>query len=178
MQAATATATVGATVEQSDEEFGFAERPSGDFIDGFLAGFATANAALSQGEAATFYFSFDWIGDGEEERDESLYVAFQAEEDGMRFEIEPLSDWRRDAQSLAQKWLARYLPPNTGQDVVAEFMQILDAFLAEDAVEVFRITPRPPAGGAEMTPAIGGSYDHLLFETADGRVLLEFAVEG
>lgn len=160
------------------EDYPFDDRPSGDFIDGFLAGFATANAALSDGEAAQFFYSFDWIGDGEEERDASLLAAFQAEETSMSFEVEALADWRRDAQALAQKWLARHLPPNTGEAVVDEFIQIIDAFLGRDPIEVFRVTPRPPVGGGEMRPEVGSSYDHLLFETPEGRILLEFAVDG
>ena len=164
--------------QEEQEGFVFDDRPSGDFIDGFLAAFAVANAALSDGEAAKFFYSFDWIGDGEEERDQSLLAAFQAEEENMSFEIEQLADWRRDAQALAQKWLGRHLPPNTAPGVVDEFMEVLNAFLGPDSIEVFRITPRPPSSGGEMHPVIGSAYDHLLFETSEGRILLEFSVEG
>ena len=151
------------------------ERPTGDFIDGYLAGLATVNAALAGAPPNSFFYSFDWIGDGSEPREASLLSAFQAQDGDMTFEIAPLADWRVDAEQLGKKWLGRDLAPEAAQALAREFVEILEAFLAEQTAEVFRVAPMT-ADGAAAT--IGRTYDHLLFETIDGRLLLEFSIDG
>ncbi|MEM1419300.1 MAG: hypothetical protein AAF661_07540 [Pseudomonadota bacterium] len=145
------------------------ERPSGDFIDGFLAGVATATAVLSAPEPVAFFYSFDWIGDGEEEREQALLAAFDSDSEQMSFDLAEARDWRADLQALGTKWLARKLP----EPIVGEFNELMQTFFGVDEVEVFRVLPH---ASGERANLLGSDYDHLLFETPDGRLLLEFSV--
>lgn len=151
------------------------ERPTGDFIDGYLAGLATVNAAMTGAAHNSFFYSFDWIGDGSESREASLANAFQAGEGEMRFDIAPSPDWRAKAAELARKWLARGLPENAADSLAQEFVELLEAYLAQQPAEVLEVKAFTAAGA----PAnIGSAYDHLMFETIDGRLLLEFSMDG
>ncbi|MCI4666020.1 MAG: hypothetical protein MRY74_14995 [Neomegalonema sp.] len=150
-------------------------RPTGDFIDGYLAGLATANAALSGAPANSFFYSFDWIGDASEPVEASLHGAFQSKPEMMAFEVSPLADWRAEALELARRWLGRHLPPPAGEAVADEFVEIMTAFIADGRADVFTIRPTAPAGRADFEPRIGASFDHIMFETVDGRLLLEFS---
>lgn len=152
-------------------------RPTGDFIDGYLAGLATANAALSGAPANSFFYSFDWIGDTSEPMEESLHAAFQSTADQMAFDVAQLSDWRAEARTLSERWLGRQLKPDVGAAIADEFVEILAAFIAGGRADVYSIRPVAPAGRADFEPRIGASYDHMLFETIDGRLLLEFSVD-
>ena len=121
MQATAASET--AWIRCMEEMNDFDERPSGDFIDGFLAGFATANAALSDGEATTFFYSFDWIGDGEEDcATSALYMAFQAEEgrhalrrrSARRLAPRRARQWRRNGwPAICRRTPAQASSPNS-----------------------------------------------------------------
>ncbi|MEM9726204.1 MAG: hypothetical protein AAF909_12195 [Pseudomonadota bacterium] len=149
------------------------ERPTGDFIDGYLAGLATVNAALAGARANSFFYSFDWIGDGSEPRETSLLNAFQAKADQLRFEIVAIADWRAEVERLGVKWLGRDLDGAAPAALAQEFADILAAFLAEQRAEVLRVTPQLLDG----SPMLGAAHDHLLFETMDGRLLLEFSLD-
>ncbi|MEO1328416.1 MAG: hypothetical protein AAFW46_02015 [Pseudomonadota bacterium] len=153
------------------------DRPSGDFIDGFLAGVAAVNAGLDPNPDARYFYSFDWIGDGEEEREDSLYAAFQVERAGLRFEITPVRDWRDEVEALGERWLGRTLPKGAAPALVDELVEVLDAFFAEDAVEAYRVEASGPDGSARGRSPIGAESDHLLFESALGRLLLEFSLD-
>lgn len=158
-----------------DAAIALEERPTGDFIDGYLAGLATVNAALAGAPPNSFFYSFDWIGDGAEPREHSLLNAFQVEEGAMSFEINALPDWKAKAEQLAKKWLGRDLAPAASQALAREFVEILEAFLAQQTAEVLEVRPFDASG----EPArVGAAYDHLMFETIDGRLLLEFSMEG
>lgn len=164
-----------ATSAMDEAVIALEERPTGDFIDGYLAGLATVNAALAGAPANSFFYSFDWIGDGAEPREASLTNAFQAAEGEFAFEIAPLADWKATATALAKKWLGRDLAPQAGEALAQEFVEILEAFLSAQTAEVFEVRPM----GASGAPAnLGSAYDHLLFETIDGRLLLEFSMDG
>lgn len=152
-------------------------RPTGDFIDGYLAGLATVNAALAGAPANSFFYSFDWIGDANESIDASLHQAFQSAPEGMAFEVEALPEWSEEARRLSRRWLGRDLAPMAAQALADEFIEILTAFIAGGKAEVYRVRPIPPAGRSDFEPRIGASFDHLLFETVDGRLLLEFSVD-
>lgn len=145
------------------------ERPTGDFIDGYLAALATMNAALAGAPEHSLFYSFDWIGDGSETQETSLLNAFQAEPEQMRFAITPLSDWRAETEELAEKWLGRDLAPAAARAIAREFVEIMEAFLAEQPAEAFRVIPSGDVA------ALGRSFDHVMFESLDGRLLLEFS---
>lgn len=147
------------------------ERPSGDFIDGYLAGIAAATGALSGDQSVAFFYSFDWVGDGEEEREQALLAAFDSDPEQMSFDLGEARDWRGDLRALGAKWLSRKLP----ESVVSEFMELMETFFGQDEIEVFRVLPR---ASGERAAILGSDYDHLLFETPDGRLLLEFSVAG
>ena len=151
------------------------ERPTGDFIDGYLAGLATVNAALAGAPPNSFFYSFDWIGDGSEPRETSLTNAFQAAEGEMNFEISAAPDWKATVDGLARKWLARDLPAPAADALAREFVELIDAFLAQQPAEVLEVRPVAASGA----PAnLGAAYDHLMFETLDGRLMLEFSMDG
>lgn len=152
-------------------------RPTGDFIDGYLAGLATVNAALAGAPANSFFYSFDWIGDASEPIEASLHEAFQSSADKMDFEILPLADWREEVRSLGRRWLGRDLSAIPAQALADEFVEILTAFIAGGRAEVYSVRPKAPAGMADFEPRIGASFDHIVFETIDGRLLLEFSVD-
>lgn len=158
-----------------DAAIALEERPTGDFIDGYLAGLATVNAALAGAPPNSFFYSFDWIGDGSEPRETSLGNAFQAAPGSMSFEITELPDWRARVEQLGKTWLGRDLAPTASQALAREFVEILDAFLAQQNVAVIEVKPLDASGGPAR---IGAAYDHLMFETIDGRMLLEFSIEG
>ncbi|MEL6979115.1 MAG: hypothetical protein AAGM38_10595 [Pseudomonadota bacterium] len=166
---------IEASDSAADAAIALEERPTGDFIDGYLAGLATVNAALAGAPANSFFYSFDWIGDGSEPRETSLLSAFQTSADQMSFEISALEDWRPEASQLGVRWLGRDLAPEASQALAREFVDILDAFLAQQTAEVFRIKPLGPDGAPSP---LGAAYDHMLFETLDGRLLLEFSMDG
>lgn len=147
------------------------ERPSGDFIDGYLAGMATATAALSGMGEVAFFYSFDWIGDGEEEREQALLAAFDSDAEEMSFDLGEARNWRGDLEALGKKWLARKMP----EPVVTEFVELMETFFGSDDIEVYRVLPRAEGPKAKV---LGSDYDHLLFETPDGRLLLEFSMAG
>ncbi len=165
-------------VEAAEREaMALEDRPTGDFIDGFLAGVASANAALDANPAARYFYSFDWIGDGEEERAHALHAAFQSDESGVAFEVSPPRAWRDEAAALGGRWLGRALPPTAAAALVEEFVELLAAFLADMPVEAFRIRPAPPSPNAPIAAAVGAEHDYLLLETPEGRLLLEFSVD-
>lgn len=152
-------------------------RPTGDFIDGYLAGLATVNAALAGAPPNSFFYSFDWIGDASEPIEASLHQAFESEPDAMAFDVAPLADWREEARSLGRRWLGRDLSPLAAQALADEFVEILTAFIAGSRAEVYSVRPKAPPGRADFEPRIGASFDHIVFETIDGRLLLEFSVD-
>ncbi|MCI4662418.1 MAG: hypothetical protein MRY63_11445 [Neomegalonema sp.] len=161
--------------ELSYDDALFMERPSAEFVDGFLAGLAVANAAAAGGEAQSLFYSFEWIGDGEEERDQALYSALQSDPTRMALTIEPLDDWESQIEGMAQKWLVRDLPIGAARTVSEEFLDLLQTFLGDDEIEVFRVSAAPAPGCDDLEPPIGAEFDHLLFEIPEGRVLLEFS---
>lgn len=152
-------------------------RPTGDFIDGYLAGLATLNAALSGAPPNSFFYSFDWIGDATEPIETSLHQAFQSAPEAMAFDVAPLADWREEVRSLGRRWLGRDLDPSVAQALADEFVEILTAFVAGGRADVFSIRPKAPAGLSDFEPRIGARFDHIVFETIDGRLLLEFSVD-
>lgn len=160
----------------ADAAIALEERPTGDFIDGYLAGLATVNAALAGAPPNSFFYSFDWIGDGSEPREASLAAAFQLTPDAAQISVAPLEDWKREAEQLGKKWLGRDLAPAAAQALAEEFVEILSAFLGAQTSDVFKVTLTPSAPGAAA--ALGRAHDHLLFETLDGRLLLEFSIDG
>lgn len=168
---------MGATIGGGEDAEALEARPSGDFVDGYLAAMATVNAAFAGAPPHSFFYSFDWIGDGEEEREQSLHAVFQSEPEGMAFDIRQLRDWRGEIADLAKIWLARHLPERLSSHIVQEFVELIDAFIGDQPAEVFKVRPLPPDGAATMTPQIGADHDHILFETAEGRLFLEFASE-
>ena len=153
-------------------------RPSGDFIDGYLAAMATVNASLSGADASRFFFSFDWIGAAEEPIEPALLAALDIENSGIRVNVEALAAWRPEASRLAKKWLARDLTPEAARVIASEFVEILEAFLADSDARlgVVRLI------GANDAPAtdrrLGAAHDHLVIEMAEGRFLLELSVDG
>lgn len=164
--------------DASFDERAVEDRPTGDFVDGYLAGAAMANAAVAGEAPSRFFYSFDWIGDGEEEREQSLHAAFQSDPQRISFDIVQLRDWRAELERMAGKWLARSLPEAAGAIAATEFIELMEAFLGGGPVEAFAITPHPGAGRTEIEPPLGAEHDHLMFETADGRMLLEFSIDG
>ncbi len=167
----------------SDSQYGEAAaialeaRPTGDFIDGYLAGLATVNAALAGAPANSFFYSFDWIGDASESMEASLHQAFQSAPDAMAFVVAPLADWREELRTLGRRWLGRDLAPMAAQALADEFVEILTAFIAGGKADVYSVRPTAPSGRADFEPRIGASFDHIVFETIDGRLLLEFSVD-
>ncbi|MEO1291244.1 MAG: hypothetical protein AAFV62_00210 [Pseudomonadota bacterium] len=161
-------------VEMQEDEL-ISERPSAEFVDGFLAGLAVSNAAASGEGAAALFYSFEWIGDGEEERDHAIFGALQGDAQGMALAFEEVADWRQAVEQLARRWLTLGLPQEAEAPIAAEFLDLMSAFLADDELEVFRVVVTPAPGRDEIDPPIGAAFDHLLFETADGRVLMEFS---
>lgn len=168
----------GATDEPFDDAAELELRPSSDFIDGFLAATAAMNAANAGEQSAAFFYSLEWIGDGEEDRDEAILMALQSEPSLMAIEVQPLDEWRFEAARLAAKWLAQRLPAPMGETVAAEFLEALTACLGGDDVEGFIVAPRAPDGAEAFAPVIGVDHDHMLFETPTGRLLLEFSFAG
>ena len=103
-----------------------------------------------------------------------MSTAFQAAEGEFTFEITSCADWKAAASALARKWLGRDLTPQAGDALAREFVEILEAFLADQAAEVFEVRPMSASGA----PAnLGSAYDHLMFETMEGRLLLEFSMD-
>lgn len=150
------------------------ERPTGDFIDGFLAGAALLNAAVSGEDPRRFFYSFDWVGDPDSPREEVLAAAFQVAPGELSFETELVRDWRGEADALARRWLAR-AAPERADAVAAEFVELMEAFLGGGAVEAYVV--RPSAAGGDLAARLGAAHDHLLLETGEGRMLLEFSVD-
>lgn len=144
-------------------------RPSGDFVDGYLAALANMNSALFGDGAPRRFYSFDWIGDAEEPREASLRAAFQDEQDALSFEVEHLRDWRADVEILARKWIAAGLPETAVGAVVGEFGELLDAFWGDQPVEAFSVRPSEAKGV--------GDGDYVLFESIEGRLFLEFSTD-
>lgn len=167
----------GMTSGTGDDAAALEARPSGDFIDGYLAALASLNAALAGAPAHSFFYSFDWIGAGDEERLETLHAAFQSTPETMSFEVREAPNWREALAELGRKWLARYLPERSAGPLATEFVELLEAFLGDEPVTIYRVRPVAPDSGAPMRPAIGSDHDHLLFETIEGRLILEFSTE-
>lgn len=153
------------------------EAPGLEFIDGYLAGLAAVNAALINAPADAFYYSFERLGDVSEPRDRALARAFGGDTDQIAFDVEQMPDWRRALGSMAARWLGRDLPPGPGRALADEFVELIDAHLAAAPVSALRVAPRAPVGGDGAAPRIGASFDHMLFESRDGRLLLEFAAD-
>lgn len=149
-----------------------------EFVDGYLAAMATLSATLAEAEADTHFYSFDWVGPLDDPADGQLLAAFQSDAGRMRIDLAPVADWRTDVGRLARKWLGRDLAPAAANALVVEFQEILEAFLGGPGdVAAFRVDVSPPDGRDVYEPRIGASFDHLMFETAEGRFLLEFVVD-
>lgn len=154
-------------------------RPSGEFVDGYLAGFASLNTMVSAagGRAARgrFFYSFDWIGGYDEPREDVLDAVFggEGEMDEPAIRVEPVDEWRREIARLGGRWLARRLrgdddSPALPRALAREFLELMEAHLGEAEIDAFRVQ----IGGDPP-----GAQDRLLLETEEGRFLLEFAVE-
>lgn len=149
-----------------------------EFIDGYLAGMATLNAALAGSGPDTHFYSFDWIGDVSEPVDVQLLLAFQSDPARMAVAAVPIEDWRLDVGRLARKWLGRDLAPPAAQALSEEFIELLDTFMGGAGFSAaYKIEVSPPPGVDVYAPRIGSAYDHIVFELDEGRLLLEFVVD-
>lgn len=151
------------------------DRPTGDFIDGYLAALASLNAALSGAAPNTFFYSFDWIGDCTAEREPMLAKAFQTRPEAVTLSIVELSDWREKVRALGRSWLGYALNETQGDAVARELADILEAYFAGSTLKAFEIRPTPAPDAPSLTKVLGVEHDHVLFETEEGRLLLEFS---
>lgn len=154
------------------------DRPTGDFIDGFLAGVASAVAAMTGAPANSFFFSFDWIDDGASQREAALAAAFRSAPSDIRLEIVPVSPWRSDVERLAARWFGRGASDRAGAALAAEFTEILEAHFSGGPVSVMLVRPSAVPGAPDLAGLLGVEHDHVLFESPDGRLLLEFSRDG
>lgn len=151
------------------------DRPTGDFIDGYLAALASVNAALAGARPNSFFYSFDWIGDCAAEREPMLAKAFQTSLESLTIEVIPLEDWRDRVRALGRQWLGHALADGQATAVGQELSEILEAYFAASPVKVFEVRPQPAPGAPSLASVLGESHDHILFETDEGRLLLEFS---
>jgi hypothetical protein len=151
------------------------DRPTGDFIDGFLAALASLTAALAGAPANSFFFSFDWIGDCAAPREPMLAKAFQSSPDALSLQVEALADWRETVRATGRRWLAHGMNDAQAAAVAREFSEILEAYFASAELKTFVVRPSPAPGAPALTRVLGVEHEHILFETEEGRLLLEFS---
>lgn len=151
------------------------DRPTGDFIDGFLAALASLTAAMAGAPANSFFFSFDWIGDCTTEREPMLAKAFQSSPEALSLDIMELDDWSVKVRDLGRRWLSHGMNDAQAASVSREFSEILEAYFAATRLSAFEVRPSAAAGAPDLAGTLGVEHEHILFETDEGRLLLEFS---
>lgn len=152
-------------------------RPTGDYIDGYLGALASQNAALSGLDADALFYSFDWIGPQDMDRDAALSVAFSAASGAsIVWDVGPLGDWRAATLALAERWFSRAVLSSAATRMAADLTELVAARFAPDAPTVSSVAPRLETGNEARNAELFGSlHEHLLFATPDGWFLLEFS---
>ncbi len=151
------------------------DRPTGDFIDGFLAALASLTAAMAGASANSFFFSFDWIGDCTTPREPMLAKAFQSSPDSLTLEILELDDWTATVRDLGRRWLSHGMNEAQAASVAREFCEILEAYFVSSSLAAFEVRPTAAPGAPDLKSVLGAAHEHILFETDEGRLLLEFS---